>query len=133
MTTARNPAMMAPRNSRRLLPKEPDTTPLNLDTFFVLLPLVALRKVIAVSDATKKRWEFTWQNNSGADGNRDLREELLCTEEIQCFAMAQKSTLVVSIVHGLRKCYFTKVSSAVKGKVLGILGEWTAEARSLSW
>jgi hypothetical protein len=91
----------------------------------------ALRQVIAASDLTKKHWEFTWQKDSGANGSNDLKEELLCTEEIQCFAMAREGTSVVSVVHGLRKCFYAGASTAVKGKVFGRLGEWTAETQPL--
>jgi hypothetical protein len=44
---------------------------------------------------------------------------------------AREGTSVISIVHGLRKCFYAGANNSVKGKVFGRLGEWTAEAQPL--
>jgi hypothetical protein len=89
----------------------------------------ALKKEVAAADGAKKKWKFTWQRQSGVNGRVEFKEEVLSTEGIRCFAVAREGTLVITIVHGLRKYYFAGASTAVKGKVFGRMGEWSQEAQ----
>jgi hypothetical protein len=54
-----------------------------------------LQKVIAFSDEAHKKWEFTWQRDLGANKKNEFRDEVLVTEEVQCFAMTRLDTAVV--------------------------------------
>jgi hypothetical protein len=55
----------------------------------------ALKQAIAASDEKHKKWEFNWQLGHGASNNNDFRDEALCMEGVQCFAMERPETLVI--------------------------------------
>jgi hypothetical protein len=58
----------------------------------------------------------------------DFREELLVTEKIQAFGIVKSGSTTVTVVHGLRKYYNRNVAPELRGKVLGRIGDWTADA-----
>jgi hypothetical protein len=79
----------------------------------------ALQKVIAFSGESHKKWEWTWQRDLGANKKNEFRNEVLVTEEVQCFGMARRETAVITVVHGLRKFLGAQVPAAIKGAVFG--------------
>jgi hypothetical protein len=88
----------------------------------------AINKVIDKQTVKDKKHEFNWQCASGATRVNEFREELLATETIQAFGIVKSGSTTVTIVHGLRKYYNGNVAPELRGKVLGRIGDWTADA-----
>jgi hypothetical protein len=91
----------------------------------------ALKQAITEADDKHKKWEFNWQQGHGANNKNEFRDEALCMEAVQCFAMARPDTSLITIVHGVRKFFHPNAPAAVKGSVFGRIGEWSVDSHPL--
>jgi hypothetical protein len=91
----------------------------------------ALKQAIAAADDKHKKWEFNWQQGHGATNKNEFRDEVLCMEAVQCFAMARPETSIITIVHGVRKFFHPNAPAAINGSVFGRIGEWSRDSHPL--